>query len=621
VSASSFLGVPFVNPPATPQISWRNQSDEALRRLQRISRMHLSLFGCAFVWDAYGTHLATYHMEMGGLPPAATLATMRSAAAALVDRQLGPEQRSEHRLTGIPASLMPGRPATGGFGILPLKEHVRGRFATWATRFVLGSLSADRPPAPWVRALVRYLRHIHPWFTPMALFTVTPGGPWFGVSRLPDEIYRLVVALAHLPPAVDIGAKPLKPGDWCCNAPLWGNPYLPNVGVPFHPSTRRGLEHYHPQLMGCGRMRTVGDAVRVWDATTRYLADLHRRSLPTSHPRWHRVMAELQQEWVALVQAELCPNDILTTLFRERANLFPLLRALLDHISPEWQAAARAEHARVTAPSPSPPAPPPSEDAVASKLISRLGWLRDGAPAITLRRLTVRDATDMQLGSLREKRGLCHRAYVCEALGLAPHVDPPGSVMTDFVQNFSRLWRVRWENRRKEAYWRLTVDGIPLAGNCHIRGAAAPCTCEQYAGGTAPPHSPRLHCFWLCPVAECVRTVLSRTLGSEVTRTQLWLVRAPDGVVPAVWDVVCLAALGAMEYGRRYLRSPRLGATRRVERACCRVTADFWAALHDFAELGVPEHGWTDVSAAHPFLAVAGGAVVVRDAVVLPDAL
>jgi hypothetical protein len=106
-----------------------------------------------------------------------------------------------------------------------------------------------------------------------------------------------------------------------------------------------------------------------------------------------------------------------------------------------------------------------------------------------------------------------------------------------------------------------------------------------------------------------------------VTRKQLWLVRAPTDVVQGVWDVVCLAALSAMEHGRRYLRSPRLGVTRSVERACCRATANFWAALHDFAELGLPPRGWSDVSADHPLLAVVGGAVVVRDAVILPDAL
>jgi hypothetical protein len=106
--------------------------------------------------------------------------------------------------------------------------------------------------------------------------------------------------------------------------------------------------------------------------------------------------------------------------------------------------------------------------------------------------------------------------------------------------------------------------------------------------------------------------VLSSALTQDVHRKHLWLAQAPDGVQQCVWDVVALAALNAMERGRRYLRAKHPRVTHLLERACTRAVADFWASLHDFAGLGEPPKGWGDVSASHPLLAVENGSVVVR---------
>ncbi|PNG99909.1 hypothetical protein TSOC_014302 [Tetrabaena socialis] len=51
-----------------------------------------------------------------------------------------------------------------------------------------------------------------------------------------------------------------------------------------------------------------------------------------------------------------------------------------------------------------------------------------------------------------------------------------------------------------------------------------------------------------------------------------------------VWDVVCLAALSAMEFGRRLLY-------RRIIRVSAETVADFWARLRGFAAMGLPPRG------------------------------
>ncbi|GIL80441.1 hypothetical protein Vretifemale_9655, partial [Volvox reticuliferus] len=113
--------------------------------------------------------------------------------------------------------------------------------------------------------------------------------------------------------------------------------------------------------------------------------------------------------------------------------------------------------------------------------------------------------------------------------------------------------------------WRLVVNGIPLPGNTHLsRVPIKPYECGIYGGDTDQPYSPRLHHFWECPIAKAVREQIDRHLrlpssatieGAYVTRQQLWLVQAPPGCEQAPWDVIAMAVLSSMEYGRYCLRA------------------------------------------------------------------
>jgi hypothetical protein len=46
-------------------------------------------------------------------------------------------------------------------------------------------------------------------------------------------------------------------------------------------------------------------------------------------------------------------------------------------------------------------------------------------------------------------------------------------------------------------------------------------------------------------------------LGETITRAHVWLVQAPGHTEQCVWDVIVLAAIAAMETGRRYMAASR----------------------------------------------------------------
>ncbi|GIL90420.1 hypothetical protein Vretifemale_18065, partial [Volvox reticuliferus] len=97
--------------------------------------------GRAAAVSAYCLQTVTWHMEHGGPPPDTTLSNIECLAARLVDRQQGPEDQGQ-RFTGVPSRLLVGHPSIGGFGLLPLRQHIRARQAVWAVRFIRGTLMA-----------------------------------------------------------------------------------------------------------------------------------------------------------------------------------------------------------------------------------------------------------------------------------------------------------------------------------------------------------------------------------------------------------------------------------------------------------------------------------------------
>lgn len=131
---------------------------------------------------------------------------------------------------------------------------------------------------------------------------------------------------------------------------------------------------------------------------------------------------------------------------------------------------------------------------------------------------------------------------------------------------FRAVWRLPCENRIKEPYWRLAVNGVPGAGGADIC-ISATCACGEVCMTQRDMETEedcervgarllRLHCFWQCDVADAVVKEVRAGLpaGACLTRRHLWLGQPPaKEITRAVWRVVCMAAVAAMEKGRRCL--------------------------------------------------------------------
>ena len=600
VPAAVALGIPFTNPPAAPVIDWASRMSEARRRLQKISRMALSMFGRATAAAAYALHMATYHMEHSGLPPAEVLAGIMALVAKLVDRELGPDD-AQRRFTGVPLRLLSGHPTIGGFGVLPLRLHVLSRHAKWSLTVARSALQPPAARAPWIRIAASFLSTLHPAFRPLAVTTARPDGPWLGAPfSLPPDIHRLATSLGHLPPLSDVADPPLEPGVWCFNAPLWGNPLLPNAGAP---GRRPGLEAIHGPLTMCRRLLTVGDAVRVQDAMTAF--EVERAHALATTPGM-AIFSRMAERWTTLVRHELAPSELAMGALQDRIAARAAVAALLSDISPAWLAAARL--------APDGPAPP-SPDEVDALLLARLGWRLGVDAVLPLTSFTVKLGTLLLAADLERPRQACHAAYVREALGLSPAVAaPPEAALVALRAVWRRLWkRVKWEPRWKEVLWRLAVDGVPMPGSSHLPLVPPePCACGCYPAAAGVAESPRLHHFWSCPLVRPLWDELEVCCGCGVTREHVWLCVSPDPttVLQCVWDVVALAALNAMEWTRRYIHSHRLSGPALPAAMRSGLLAKFWALLRDFAALGLPRKGWGDVGVDHPFLFVTGGRLV-----------
>ena len=648
VSSALALNLPFTDAPLTPSLNWDEQAVVVRARLQKIAHLGFSAFGRATASAAYGLHRLTWHMEHSGLPPATFVDVLVRQAARVIDRGQGPADGGR-RLTGVPARFLVGHPAGGGFGALPLQCHVRARYACWAVRFVLGAGAATsgRPLHPWQLALGIYLARLHPSSRPLTLLTAPADGPWLGTADLPADVRRVVSGLACLPPVSDVADEPLPPGAWCWAAPLWGNPYLPPPAT----AARPGLEHRHPALLACHGLRTLGDALEVAAALAAFAA---RWAPPAAlePPRAADPGDPAQAAWDDMVLALLEPSAVALPVladWRRHDAVAAALQALLQEVPGAWLAAAWAVYRQPVADRAG-----PSPDEVVALLLPRLGWRVPGVDKpVFLGGLTVRLGTAMQLGDVATARLALHEEYVREAHGGPPGSPLPEGSVSRLRLTFPRLWKVRWENRHKEVLWRLAVDGIPLAGTAHVRGVPPEaCGCGAYPRGGAGSGSPRLHHFWLCPVARAVVGVLEVHLAAAVaapapggvnravagrlravlrgspatvgpavprplSRVALWLVRAPPGCEQCLWDVVALAALSAVDRGRFTLRAasrrqggsgsavaPGLGPCAHAQVVA---VADFWARLQGFAHLGVPRAGWGAVGPTHPFLRVVGG--------------
>ncbi len=555
VRAATSLGVTF-GAAEDPTASWPALMAGVEACYTRVAGLpsSFSIFGRGFAASAYGVSKLLYHAEFTGHPPEPHLARLATITAKLIERRLAPND-GRQRFAGLAAWLLPGRPADGGFGALAWREHITSRHAWWALQLILAP--ADTPWVAVARALLRSCAAAvghHPW----GLLAWPAGEPLPGTlaPRLPAPLQRLREALAALPRPSDVAEEPLAAGAWCWALPLWGSPLLATPEAP------DGIDRAFLDLATAG-VATLGQLLRVRQAIA---ANLTAAAYPAVH---------------AAHLGGYPP-------FADRHYALGRVDALLAALPDEWVQAARAAAADIAAGRLQPPSP----DDAARVLLSRLGWRLPGRERpLLLTAFTVRDGTTLLTTAARQRR---------TQQRLQPYAEQLLGTLGELQAALRRLWQLPWENCHKEPFWRLVYDAFPTAARMHID---EPCAC-----GGAP--ADLEHHYWACPVARAVTASIAATFPAPppaaggapapapFAMANVWLARAPRGVHSGVWDVACLAAVEAMDHGRRSMYAMRMGpaepppAADVVRRASRSAVARFWCLLADFVGLGGAPPAW-----------------------------
>ena len=179
--------------------------------------------------------------------------------------------------------------------------------------------------------------------------------------------------------------------------------------------------------------------------------------------------------------------------------------------------------------------------------------------------MAVRQGTRLQLaqpGALHDQRRAKLLACATEALQQGLPTAPAAAACAAAADGIAlaqrKLWRLRWDNEFKEVYWRFVLNGLPTYARMGSL-ASNRCLCGEPGPG-------RLHHYWECPLAQAVLDAVEAHLPpggpvgavpgthAMVLPRHLWCMEPPrcrPRVHGGVWRVVCLAALNAMDYGRR----------------------------------------------------------------------
>jgi hypothetical protein len=258
----------------------------------------------------------------------------------------------------------------------------------------------------------------------------------------------------------------------------------------------------------------------------------------------------------------------------------------------------------------------PTSHQVVERLVARLGWKGVGNKPYTMPAMSVRMFTQLQWPVAGVPVCEKHTAFVQHVRATQAPDEVPVSVQ-EVVKCMSAVWRLKWDNSRKEVLWRLVFDGFPTAARMHLQDDT--CACGQVVPGWQ-------HHYWQCPVAQAVVAAIQSQLPTGTSPMQpvhLWVGRLPHADLhKGVWRVVMVAALLGMDKARRLLTKWRLDArsgqpipqhastpAQQVQVASYTAVAGFWDMLHDFVSLRLYPPDWlvgvgnqSRVGPHHPFI-------------------
>lgn len=494
---------------------WPTLVDKVERAYRRVKCIGLSALGRGLAASAYGLSQLLFHAEFSDACPADILRRLEFLSHDVVALE-------------VARSVVWHKPAQGGFGGMNFKRHNTARHAVWGLRLISGAiLPPDEQPLWVATACASAARFGDPAPTshhPFLLFA----RPALRSGRGP-LINRWMKALDELRLPKTLPGPAPAAGPWCLGAPLWRNPCL-TAELPVN----QGRE---PRLW-----QTLDSRFGLAGQNAMSIAD--------------------DPDFILTI------GDAFNYLLTPYSPAFPAIHRLLGCLPPSWtQAAATAFNAL----------PPIPGDMYGRKLINaehvsaalRVIWPRlywevgtgNNRKAWTVDNTTVQRATLLQAAKDNDQGVMAerHRQFVSEAFAGEPQpAASTGSLLRSLRDRIGESWRLKWENKRKEAWWRLHLNGL--------RQFPSACPC---GAGT----STRQHIAWDCPVAQAVRGELEEGLGGEpVLRSTVWLMRNPampqqhqpgaaaaaapaaaNDMTAGIWQVVCLAAVDAMSLGHRQL--------------------------------------------------------------------
>jgi hypothetical protein len=415
------------------------------------------------------------------------------------------------------------------------------------------------------------LRSVCSWWGPLACLDCSPAdqrpdtsqysghvsNSQFTAAKVPNTLRRLMKGLQalgrprvlYIPNAEEYtnsnDASVILPGPWCADAPLWGNPLAlahdrrhtkGPCGLQVLPRTR----YINPNRSGGGLVRstlhTVGDLVRAlrvvpplaardpyrgpWADGDSEVDDLQQLKAAVPLGWWHAAESAVPQ----------ASGPLEAYLQSDGLSGRPFQRSLTQH-----------------------------ELKVESDLVKCMGWKTTGrGQPVRLDSLTVKSGTELQLWPLYMLRAKYQEDFVHEFAPMVDRGDPEviGHHVRAIVAAQRQLWRVHWDNEFKEVYWRLVLNGLATSERLHQQQCR--CVCGLLPGGLPPG---RRHHFWDCSVAKCVVQAMQQQLvgwcRGRLCAYNVLCMEPPRRVDAAhtlhkgVWRVVCLAAVNAMDVGRR----------------------------------------------------------------------
>jgi hypothetical protein len=410
-------------------------------------------------------------------------------------------------------------------------------------------------------------------------FILTPSASGFrkhfnsnGPEPFPPALRRLLEAVQALPRAELLRPPTENPaGHWCLTIPVWGNPLVSDqagtlecrdAAVPFKSAKNMST------LWEILRMYyTVRDMTQqVWLQQGRHLMGYYAfMAMPQQYDALEKIEA---------LMAEI--NSIRPDLMQEARDRY-------------WVVVPDSLAGRRTFPDPG---------RIMAEIPEIMGWRPPRGDPITPASFNVRKATALQRAALPRPQQVKFEQFAA----LAGAEDEVRAVL-DMLR---RAWSLPWDNKFMEPMWMLVLNGV--ASPERFGRSVQRCGCNRVAGAG------RAHIFHECPASQAlytaIQTELSAVLGSPVTLTRrhVWMAEKPvQALHQGIWDLVCLAAIAAMDRGRAYLfkrvRSGTPPGQTLGAAAGRKVVADFFGNLADFCGLNVAPVEWQfQVPVDHPFL-------------------